>query len=293
MSDEHAILEIIRKRSSVRTFDGSPIEPDKVDRLRESLAGLTRGPLGTPCRFALLDMSGYDVAELKKYGTYGLITGTRFFIAGAVEDAPGNLEDFGYLMESAVLECTRMELGTCWLGGVLNRSAFGPELGLKPGEVIPAVTPVGIAADRRSFKDRTLRFLAGSARRKPWKDLFFDGAWGRPFEEERALTDKRAGGLREAFEAVRLAPSASNKQPWRIVWQEGAAHFYLERSAVYSKMMEMAKLPALQRVDMGIAMCHFDLASRALGLSGSWTVADPSISRVPRSAGYAATWRRP
>ncbi len=292
MTSEPSILETIRKRCSVRTFDGQPIDAERIIRLKEILAGLVQGPLGSRSRFALLDMTGFDTKQLKQYGTYGLITGTRFFIAGAVGDTPGNLEDFGFLMEKAVLACTELELGTCWLGGVLNRSTFGRELSLSPGELIPAVTPVGIAADHRSFKDKAMRFMAGSAKRKPWKELFFDGVWGRPFQEERALTEKPDGGLREAFEAVRLAPSASNKQPWRVVWSEGAAHFYLERSAVYSKIMELAKMPALQRVDLGIAMAHFELATGALGLAGTWTVADPRLPGVPRSASYTATWRQ-
>jgi len=288
---DSTLLEIIRRRSSVRTFDGTPPEAGKLALLRELLAQLERGPFGRRCRFALLDMSGFDAKQLKQYGTYGLITGTRFFLAGAVEDGPGNLEDFGYLLETAVLACTGMELGTCWLGGVLNRSTFGRELALEAGELIPAVTPVGRAADHRSFKDKALRFMAGSAKRKPWRELFFDGVWGRPFEEERALDGKAASGLREAFEAVRRAPSASNKQPWRVVWQEGAAHFYLERSSVYSKIMELAKMPALQRTDLGIAMAHFDLAARALGREGAWTFDPPGISGVPGSAVFVASWR--
>ncbi|MBU1068438.1 nitroreductase [Myxococcota bacterium] len=292
MTHEHPILETIRQRTSVRTFDGRPVDAERIAALKEKLAGLQQGPFGCRCRFALLDMSGFDPKQLKQYGTYGLIQGTRFFIAGAVEDAPGNLEDFGYLMEVAVLACAELELGTCWLGGVLNRSAFGRELDLKPGELIPAVTPVGIAADHRSFKDKALRFMAGSAKRKPWKELFFDEVWGRPFQEERALSAKSPEGLQEAFEAVRLAPSASNKQPWRVVWVDGAAHFYLERSAVYSKIMEMAKMPALQRVDLGIAMAHFDLVTAALGQAGMWTFEAPSIPGVPASASYTASWRR-
>ncbi len=286
MKFEKSVFEIIQSRGSVRTYDGQPLPPETIAWLHDLLAGLHHGPFGRRCRLRLLDMRGFDPSQLKRFGTYGLITGTRFFIAGAVEEGPGNLEDFGYLLETAVLACAERGLGTCWLGGVLDRSAFGDELKLAPGELIPAVTPVGFAADRRSFKDRAMRFLAGSANRRPWGDLFFSEAWGRP------LAPSQAGPLTRAFEAARLAPSASNKQPWRLVRKAatGDVHFYLEPSAIYARLMDLAKMPALQRVDLGIAMAHFELAARELAVPGRWRFEDPGLPGVPRSAMFIATW---
>jgi len=59
---------------------------------------------------------------------------------------------------------------------------------------------------------------------------------------------------------VRIAPSASNKQPWRIVKIEGAWHFFLERTKGYGDgiIFKLLKLADIQRLDMGIAMCHFE-----------------------------------
>jgi len=38
----------------------------------------------------------------------------------------------------------------------------------------------------------------------------------------------------------------------------------------------------LQEVDMGIALCHFELAAREIGLPGNWTEARPAFD--------AGTW---
>ena len=38
----------------------------------------------------------------------------------------------------------------------------------------------------------------------------------------------------------------------------------------------------LQRVDMGIAMCHFELAARERGLAGRWVVEQPRSRRAYR-----------
>ncbi len=90
----------------------------------------------------------------------------------------------------------------------------------------------------------------------------------------------------QALENVRLAPSASNKQPWRIIRdpERQAFHFYLSRSTGYRHIREIS----LQEIDMGIAMCHFDLTVQEAGLTGHWQRTD-----LPPSAGsleYIATW---
>ena len=45
----------------------------------------------------------------------------------------------------------------------------------------------------------------------------------------------------------------------------------------------------LQRVDMGIAMCHFELTAHELGLQGSWIVDEPKLMK-PEGAEYTVTW---
>jgi hypothetical protein len=70
-------------------------------------------------------------------------------------------------------------------------------------------------------------------------------------------------------------------------------HFYLERTKNYGKgtfIYNLLRLADLQRVDMGIAMCHFELAALELGSDGGWTVDDPGIG-LPERMEYIATWR--
>ena len=105
---------------------------------------------------------------------------------------------------------------------------------------------------------------------------------------------ERADGHAAALEAVRMAPSATNRQPWRIVRRGADWHFYLARSKGYgrgSPWFRLLRIADLQRVDLGIAMCHFDLVAREAGLNGSWHVADPGIALPASSIEYTATWR--
>jgi len=45
----------------------------------------------------------------------------------------------------------------------------------------------------------------------------------------------------------------------------------------------------LQRIDMGIVMCHFALTARAAGLEGGWRALDPAPDG-PEGAAYVASW---
>jgi nitroreductase len=64
------------------------------------------------------------------------------------------------------------------------------------------------------------------------------------------------------FEAVRLAPSARNIQPWFFSCREGKILVYRSQSSL---LMRLA-MPTLSRVDIGIALCHLWLASRRVNL---------------------------
>jgi len=200
-----------------------------------------------------------------------------------------DMEDYGYVFERAVLSATALGLGTCWLGASFNRSGFAAKINLAEGEILPAVSPVGYVASRRTVVDAVTRFFARAKRRKPWKELFFDGDFGRP------LTREAAGPYADVLEMVRLAPSASNRQPWRIVKEAGrdVFHLFISRSAVYSGVAATVAGGDLQRMDMGIACCHFDLAARELELAGNWEVLEPPEIKLPERTSYVASWRSP
>jgi hypothetical protein len=102
-----------------------------------------------------------------------------------------------------------------------------------------------------------------------------------------------AGEYAASLEALRWGPSASNKQPWRIVRINNAFHFYLTRTKGYGKeslLFTLLRLADLQRVDMGIAMCHFELTARELNLAGRWTVREPDIAKPGDSTEYIVSW---
>jgi nitroreductase len=274
------IIELVKKRSSYRTYTEKEIEPGKIDIINEFTNEKHTGPFGGNVRFALIDTTTAQRDELKTLGTYGMIKDARYFFAGAVEKKGENeyYADFGFCMEEAILMFTSLDLNTCWMGVTFDRAGFSSKMGLSENEIIPCITPVGYAQKRRRLKDNVIRLIASSAARKGWNDIFYFS----DFKSE--LGKHSAGRYFDALECVRLAPSASNKQPWRIVkaGDTDNYHFYLENSKKYA-------YAAGQYIDIGIAMCHFELTCRESGLKGGWKFEMPEIDAPGRE--YIVTWK--
>lgn len=281
MDYSRPIEEIIKTRFSCRLYDPTPLDPALAAEITSIAAQMDAGPLGNTPRFSLAAALPDDPQALKGLGTYGMIQGASAYLIGAVKPADHFLEDFGYQLELLALKLTDLGLGTCWLGGTLTRSTFAERIQTHADEVVPCVLATGRIGNEWLARRNIVRVMGGS-RRQSWDELFFDGEYGRP------LTQQAAGPYARPLEMVRLAPSASNKQPWRIIKDGARFHFYLRRTAGKYDPIKAAKsgMQDNQRVDMGIAMCHLELSARAAGLTGQWTV-----SPVETPAGeYTITW---
>jgi Putative TM nitroreductase len=283
-----SMIQAISNRVSVRSYEDRPIEQEKKQKIMDLLQSPNEGPFGHQVRFALIDFSEIYRNEIRSLGTYGFISGAQLFIVSAIKDGLGEIDDvrafvdLGYCFEKVILTATNLGLGTCWMGGTFKRANFAKSINASEDEIVPAISPIGYARDRRTVREIAVRRFANSDHRKPWEDLFFDGNLNTPLSKESA------GDYAVSIECVRLGPSASNNQPWRVVYQrqQGAFHFYLKRTPGYNKFNGKMDL---QLVDMGIAMCHFEVSAREKGLAGTWEVARQHLDMG--DAEYVATWK--
>ncbi len=287
MKFEKPVRDLIQLRYSCRTYAEKRIGRRHERLLLDCLSSGAATPFGSSMRFICAAATDEDRDALRDLGTYGFVKNAAAFIIGAVEDTGKGLEDFGYRVQEAVLLATSLGLGTCWLGGSFTRSSFSARVGLKDGESLPAVVSVGYPAEKPRLVDSLIRYGAGSRHRKPWHELYFLGRFGVPLDRDDA------GRYADVLDMVRLAPSASNHQPWRIVKAPGKSlfHLFLQRKkGYYKKTRGLFGMLDLQRVDMGIAMCHFDYSAREEGLAGRWETSDPAVSPVPPEWEYIASW---
>jgi nitroreductase len=252
----HSTIEMMKKRRSCRTFSQRMIDPDTTSRIERILKEASNPSF----RFVLMQRPVN--ADGESIGSYGIIRGANLFIAAVVKK-DADLTELGAVFETIVLYCEDAGLSSCWLGGTFSREGFIEKLKPAKDEYIPIVIPVGYSATR-SFAERLLRFGVRAGSRKQWKDLFFEGDFLTPLDQ------KGVDEFHIPLEMTRLAPSAVNRQPWRIIRDAAGLHFYMKRSMNPEKYgFDM------QMIDMGIGIAHFVMAAKEQGIRGQLVEKDP------------------
>ncbi len=270
--------ELIKERKSTRTFDTNDIDKETLKKLNDYIAKINN-EIKIKARFIIISNRDSNITgkTSEKLGTYGVISGANLFIVGILDKDDKRALEFGYWFEKIILFATDIGLKTCWLGGTFNKSNFEQKSNLLENEFIPIISPVGIKKEKSRVLEVTMRALVGANKRKAWSELFFNGDMSLP------LTETSAGKYNIPLEMVRLGPSASNKQPWRVIKEKGLYHFFLCRTKGYGVVdFDM------QKNDLGIAKCHFELAAKELGLDGNWDIIEGIT--VPNDWEYVYTW---
>ena len=263
------ISDLIRQRKSVRTFDGKPLSAEDRSALEAYTASPTN-PFSVPITFRLLDVKEYGLSS-------PVIVGADTYLAAKVEKVPNYEIAYGFSFEKVCLYALSRGIGTVMLAASLSRAAFEKAMGVKDGEVMPVASPVGYPAEKRSIRESLMRKGLKADDRKPFDQLFFEGGFHHPLPQ--------ANPWAKALEMARWAPSAANGQPWRAVVDGDSVHFY------EAKSMKDSPLGDIQKVDVGIALAHFDMTLEEEGGKGTYGFSDPGIP-TPENTHYIVTWRR-
>lgn len=266
---EFDIKEAIQKRKSVRTFDGEPITAEDEKRLSEYLQTL-KNPFGVSVEFRFLDADVHDLSS-------PVIVGTDSYIAAKVSRGPQFEIAYGYSFEALCLYAASIGVGTVMLGGTFNRKAFEKAMELADSEVMPLASPLGYPAKKRSVREKLMRGAIKADERLPFEKLFFENSFGK------SLTPQTAGKFQSALEMVQLAPSAVNKQPWRAVVCGDTVHFFKKGKGMSTGSFD------LQRIDIGIALAHFDLTLKEEGIDGRFLTKEPDFE-VDRAMEYVISY---
>jgi hypothetical protein len=238
----------MKTRKSIRTYTGekiSAIDKEKIINYinnDENLVGIN----GNKIKIQLIE-TGENISG--KIGTYGIIKNAPAFLIVTCKNSRDIMLDCGYVFERFVLYLEQNGLGTCWLGGTFNRKKLSKNIKLSPDEIIPIISPVGYSNKKRSLSDKMIRNLAKGDLRINFDELFFDENFNHNIKDP---------DIRETLEMVRFAPSASNKQPWRVMIDaKGDAHFFIRRTPNY---LGEKLVYDIQWLDIGISIAHYEIA---------------------------------
>lgn len=272
------IENTVRRRKSIRAYEPRPLTEEDNDKVRSLISEILSDLSPFPVKMKIHLLEAGEGEDTQKLGTYGVIKGARSFLCVTAENTETAPEAVGYNFERLVLSATELGLGTCWLAGTFNREQFSGALKILEGEIFPIVCPIGYPLDKQTFLGSIFRMVGRSNHRKDRAELFFENEFGTP------LTNEQAGEYDFPLEMLRLAPSAANCQPWRIVHQNGAFHFFREVNPKSKYSYD------LQRLDVGIGACHFHLSAQERGLSGRFERLPEVSASQPDNVKYLFSW---
>ncbi len=269
------VKEVIKRRISNRTYEERSLTEEDKKKLLEFNSTLTN-PFGVEVKVQYISKEkGADDVQL---GTYGTIKGAKDFLAITVKDQPYAMEAIGYQFENLVLYATDMGIGTVWLAGTFKRKDFINAIEIGEDDLFPCICPLGYPAQKQSFLEKITKASLGSKKRKDWDKLFFLDDF------TKVLTKADAGIYEDALEMLRLAPSATNSQPWAVVKEGNKFHFFCNYKNTLNDDVKKIK-----HIDIGIALSHFHQTAMSKGLNGNLQVEDIGFS-IPDNMHYVLSY---
>ncbi len=214
-SQRARLYAAVPQRMSVRTFQAPP------DVAQLSALSFSAQRLALPG--VRIELGEADETKLYRHFPFTeTITGSGRYAAVIVsKKAPNAMLYAGISGEAIVLEAVSLGLGTCWVAGSYRKKAVDVPIG--KGEKMAAIIALGIPKKTKH----------GRVKHKKLTDICV----GEP-----AVWPMWAYN---AAECVRVAPSAMNRQPWRLSFA--------------GRTMMLEKKGFTGRLDMGIALLHMSL----------------------------------
>jgi nitroreductase len=265
METKGDLYQAILTRRSVRRYEARRLDAETLAQAQEIASGVK--PLVPGNRFEVLmrDVApGEDLVQTM--GGYGrLVSPPHYFVPYAVGERHV-LTDLGYRVEQIVVRLTALGIGTCYVGSVGREEAVRALFELPDAARIGAFLSFGYPATGLGGRavNAMARRAAGATNKLPVERIFFHEAFDQPATPPKELAP--------LVEAARLAPSAGNAQPWRLLWRDGTLpprgtlYLFVQRKGRYST----GELGAYRFYDGGICMGNMALALEALGMAGHW-----------------------
>ncbi len=237
----NVLMEAMLSRKSVRNYLNKPIPVDKMNAIKEYLADESNytAPYNSSIRFELLEHGNVD--------TKNLITNAPAYVIVIIENNHKALFDVGYVFEKFVLFLESLGLGTCYLSSGFQRNSVVLAKHLEDDEVMILASPIGFEGGKKSLKAKGCDIYLKRNRRKDIDEMFFAD------KERTLITD---AGIREKLKYLVWAPSGLNTQPWRIIFEDEKAHFYIDKKIAKEKRMGLD----IHILDIGIVACHYAIA---------------------------------
>lgn len=208
------MYDAVWKRRSVRKYQERPIEKEKAEQLRASVASLN-------------EASGLTMEFAEEFESFRSVLTVMFrnvrsaFVIKGKTDDPDLDEKCGYWGEQIVLEATALGLGTCWVAGFNKRSR---SLNAKDDETVVCVISAGYGAEAAGPDTADV-----------------------PHRKTKSVSDFLGGTdapqwVTAALRSVQFAPTAMNSQKARFCYAGGELSVQIPRGRLTMVDLGITKL---------------------------------------------------
>jgi len=237
------LMSAVYKRKSIRKYSDKKLSPEQLDKISAICDESERLYKEIGLKIALIE-EGRHIHGIMSgiVGNIGKVIAPHYLIVTS-ELKAGYMENAGYTVENVVLQLTNMGIATCWLGGHVKEYELRETICVPENHGYIVMISIGYAMDEGNLYRKDMK----EAKRKQISEFVlgdYDSAW------------------KELLEAVRIAPSAANMQPWRFVVEGHKAQVFCEGPGNF---IAKKLLGDISMLDVGIALSHLELAARAQG----------------------------
>lgn len=235
--DNKELYKTIFKRKSIRNYDLTPLDQNTLKEISNHLQSLT--PLYDDIEVELKIISGDDVNRrmMKK--------APHYIAVFSEVKKEGSLTNVGFMLQQMDLFLSASGIGSCWQG-------------------IPKPT-------REILGSSNLEFIILIAFGKPTEPIHRSSI--SEFKRKSLQEITNIKGEDELVEAARLAPSATNYQPWFFTGDESIIHSYSIKPNFVRGLLGGKFI----HIDVGIALYHLKLAIEYFGKKTEFVI-DKSAS---------------
>ena len=240
------LYNAILNRKSIRKYDMNPIDATAMNDIKKYAGSIK--PLDKSIQYEFSYLSTDNVKNL-------LPIKAPHYICLYSEKKDGYLMNAGYLLQQIDLYLSANNLGSCWLGMA------------KPTKDVPQM---------RNGMEYVIMLAFGNTKEQVHRTNVSE------FKRNSLSSISNIIGLDDLIEPVRIAPSASNTQPWFL---SGNANDII----VSREELNFLKAPIygkMNQIDIGIALCHLWLS---LDHQGKVATFDFHKVIVPKGYEFMAT----
>lgn len=217
-------------RKSIRKYDMSPLPNETLVKIQEFADAVV--PLESSIKYELTYLVTADVKNL-------LPIKAPHYVCIYSEKKEGYLMNSGFILQQIDLFLSMNNIGSCWLGMA------------KPSKDVPTT---------RNGLEFVIMLAFGNTAEPIHRSV-------RSEYKRKSIAEMTSIlGADELLEPVRLAPSASNTQPWFFSGD-------MNEITVSREKLNLIKAPLygkMNQIDIGIALCHLELSLGHQGKTGMY-----------------------